>query len=45
MPYWICEHCGTRLYSASESLQWEDCPVCAGRLEAEAEEPQEVNPR
>jgi hypothetical protein len=44
MPHWICERCATRLYSASESLRWEDCPVCGGRLEPEVDEPQEVSP-
>ena len=38
MPHWVCNHCGTRLYSASESLKWRDCPVCAGKLEPEPED-------
>ncbi len=39
MPHWTCDQCGTRLYSASESLKWQDCPVCAGRLSPEGEDP------
>jgi hypothetical protein len=39
MPQWICDSCGTRLYSASESLKWGDCPVCTGKLAAERDEP------
>ena len=31
-PHWTCESCGARLYSASESLRWGDCPVCSGAL-------------
>ena len=38
MPHWICDSCGTRLYSASESLKWRDCPVCTGKLESEPDD-------
>jgi hypothetical protein len=37
-PHWTCENCGARLYSASESLRWSDCPVCASALSKEAQE-------
>jgi hypothetical protein len=30
MPYWDCDSCGARLYSASESVRWQGCPVCEG---------------
>jgi hypothetical protein len=32
MPYWNCERCGARLYSASKTLKRNNCPVCQGRL-------------
>jgi len=38
MPHWNCDRCGARLYSASESLKWRDCPVCAGKLAPERDE-------
>jgi hypothetical protein len=32
MPYWNCERCGARLYSAARTLKRQTCPVCQGRL-------------
>ena len=32
VPYWSCEICQARLYSASDALRWKDCPVCEGNL-------------
>jgi len=32
VPYWNCDNCGVRLYSASDALRWKECPVCEGRL-------------
>jgi rRNA maturation protein Nop10 len=32
MPYWTCENCSARLYSASETLRWDECPVCEGTI-------------
>ena len=32
MPYWNCERCGARLYSASRTLRRQTCPTCQGRL-------------
>ena len=32
MPYWTCDTCNARLYSASEALRWKKCPVCEGNL-------------
>jgi hypothetical protein len=37
MPYWNCERCRARLYSASKTLKRQACPVCQGRLSPEAE--------
>jgi hypothetical protein len=37
MAHWTCGTCGVRLYSASETLRWGDCPVCAGKLEPDPE--------
>jgi predicted nucleic acid-binding Zn-ribbon protein len=39
MPHWTCDRCGARLYSASESLKWQDCPVCTGNLARRPEDP------
>jgi predicted nucleic acid-binding Zn-ribbon protein len=38
MPHWTCDRCGARLYSASESLRWQGCPVCNGNLARERRE-------
>jgi hypothetical protein len=35
MPYWNCERCGARLYSASRTLRRQTCPTCQGRLTPE----------
>ena len=35
MPYWNCERCGARLYSASRTFRRQTCPTCQGRLAAE----------
>jgi hypothetical protein len=32
LPFWICEWCGARLYSAASTLRRPDCPVCKGPL-------------
>jgi hypothetical protein len=32
VPYWTCEICKARLYSASDALRWRNCPVCDGNL-------------
>jgi hypothetical protein len=32
MPYWNCERCGARLYSASKTLKRQSCPQCDGQL-------------
>jgi DNA-directed RNA polymerase subunit RPC12/RpoP len=37
MPYWNCERCGARLYSASKTLKRQACSVCQGRLILEGE--------
>ena len=37
MPYWNCERCGARLYSASRILRRQTCPTCQGRLAPEAD--------
>ena len=37
MPYWNCERCGARLYSASRTLRRQTCPTCQGRLTPEPE--------
>jgi hypothetical protein len=37
MPYWNCERCGARLYSASRTLRRETCPTCQGRLARESD--------
>jgi DNA-directed RNA polymerase subunit RPC12/RpoP len=37
MPYWNCERCGARLYSASRTLRRQTCPTCQGRLVPEGE--------
>jgi hypothetical protein len=39
MPYWTCDRCGARLYSASEILKWQDCPGCTGNLARRPEDP------
>ena len=35
MPYWNCQRCAARLYSASRTLKEQSCPVCHGRLTPE----------
>jgi hypothetical protein len=37
MPYWNCERCGARLYSASRTLRRQTCPTCQGRLSPEGD--------
>jgi DNA-directed RNA polymerase subunit RPC12/RpoP len=37
MPYWNCERCGARLYSASRTLRRQTCPTCQGRLMVEGD--------
>jgi hypothetical protein len=37
MPYWNCERCGARLYSASRTLRRQTCPTCQGRLAPEGD--------
>jgi hypothetical protein len=32
VPFWNCERCGARLYSAASTLRRQDCPVCHGAL-------------
>jgi len=32
VPYWTCDACKARLYSASEALKWQKCPVCEGNI-------------
>ena len=32
MPFWNCERCGARLYSAASKLRRQDCPICHGTL-------------
>jgi hypothetical protein len=45
MPYWICDSCGTRVYSASKRLEWRECPVCPGTFELEGQQPAGINPQ
>ena len=35
MPYWNCQRCSARLYSASRTLRQQACPVCHGELTPE----------
>jgi hypothetical protein len=37
MPYWTCEQCGARLYSASRTLSGHACPVCQATLDVEGD--------
>jgi hypothetical protein len=42
VPYWTCDTCNARLYSASEALRWKECPVCEGSLMLLDSEPLEL---